>query len=63
KSAIAYVNRGVAYHNLGYYQAAIKDLQTAAAYFINSKETIAYQRTVKLIETVQKQVAAKVEIG
>ncbi len=63
KSAIAYVNRGVAYHNLGYLSAAIKDLQTAAAYFIDRNETIAYQRTVKLIETVQKQVAAKVEIA
>ena len=62
-SAIAYVNRGVAYHNLGYSQAAIKDLQTAAAYFIDRKETIAYQRTVKLIETVQRQVARKVEIA
>lgn len=63
KSAIAYVNRGVAYHNLGYSQAAIKDLQTAAAYFIDRKDTIAYQRTVKLIETVQKQVAQKVEVA
>ena len=62
-NAIAYVNRGVAYHNLGYEQAAIEDLQTAAAYFINNKETIAYQRTVKLIKTVQQQIATKVEIA
>jgi tetratricopeptide (TPR) repeat protein len=63
QNAIAYVNRGVAYHNLGYEQAAIKDLQTAAAYFVNRGETIAYQRTVKLIETVQQQIASQVEIG
>lgn len=60
-NAIAYVNRGVAYHNLGYEQAAIKDLQTAANHFVNRGGTIAYQRTVKLIETVQQQMTGKVE--
>ena len=62
-NAIAYINRGVAYHNLGYEQAAIKDLQTAAAHFISRGETIAYQRTVKLIETVQQEMASNTEIA
>ena len=62
-NAIAYVNRGVAYHQLGYEQAAIKDLQTAAANFVSRGEIIAYQRTVKLIETVQQKIASRVEVA
>jgi tetratricopeptide (TPR) repeat protein len=55
-NAQAYANRGIAYHNLGYEQAGLSDLQTAAAYFRRQGEQIAYQKTLNIIKTVQRQI-------
>jgi regulator of sirC expression with transglutaminase-like and TPR domain len=57
------VNRGIAYHNLGYEQAAISDLQIAATYFGQQGQEIAYQKTLDLIKIVQRQIPAIEETG
>ncbi len=59
----AYVNRGVAYHKLGYEQYAIADLQTAAEYFRHQEQRVAYEKTLKLMESMQQQIASQLELG
>lgn len=59
----AYVNRGVARHQLGYQQAAIADLQQAAKSFSHQKEQVAYQKTLTLLERIQRILASDVEIA
>jgi tetratricopeptide (TPR) repeat protein len=59
----AYINRGIAFHRLGYEQTAIADLQKAAAYFGHKGEKLAYEKTLYLIKTVQKQIPPKVVIA
>jgi tetratricopeptide (TPR) repeat protein len=54
----AYVNRGIAHHRLGYEQSAISDLQTAASQFRQQKQQIAYEKTIGLIQAIQKQISA-----
>ncbi|MBF2067606.1 MAG: tetratricopeptide repeat protein [Calothrix sp. C42_A2020_038] len=61
-NAQAYVNRGIAYHNLGYEQAGLSDLRTAAAFFRRQGQEIAYQKTLDLIKTVQRQIPTIEEI-
>jgi tetratricopeptide (TPR) repeat protein len=62
-NAQAYLNRGVANYNLGYHQRAIADLQTASQYFAKQEKTLAYQRTLNLLETVQQQISLALEVG
>ncbi len=58
----AYINRGIVSHQLGYEQAAIKDLQKAARYFGHQGEKLAYEKTLDLIKTVQQQIPSTVVI-
>ncbi|MFM5981397.1 MAG: tetratricopeptide repeat protein [Sphaerospermopsis kisseleviana] len=62
-NAQAYLNRGVANYNLGYHQRAIADLQTASQFFANQEQTLAYQRTLDLLKTVQQQISLALEVA
>jgi tetratricopeptide (TPR) repeat protein len=59
--AEAYVHRGIARYQLRYQQAALEDLQKAAAYFSNQGQMVAYQQTLNLIEKIQQQSQSNVE--
>ncbi|QIR38588.1 tetratricopeptide repeat protein [Tolypothrix sp. PCC 7910] len=60
-NGMAYVNRGVARYQLGYYQGAIADLQKASEFFGFTGEKLAYQKAVKILETMQKQIPSASE--
>ncbi|MBD2338553.1 tetratricopeptide repeat protein [Calothrix sp. FACHB-156] len=60
-NGMAYVNRGVARYQLGYYQGAIADLQKASEFFGYTGEKLAYEKAVKILETMQKQLPAASE--
>ena len=62
-NAEAYVNRGIARHRLGYQQAAIEDLQKAAKGFVHQGESVAYQKTLELIKTIQQLLSFDEEIA
>ncbi|BAZ01903.1 TPR repeat-containing protein [Tolypothrix tenuis PCC 7101] len=60
-NGMAYVNRGVARYQLGYYQGAIADLQKASEFFGYTGEQLAYEKAVKILQTMQKQIPAASE--
>ncbi|BAY33606.1 TPR repeat-containing protein [Nostoc carneum NIES-2107] len=60
-NGMAYVNRGVARYQLGYYQGAIADLQKASEFFGYTGKKLAYQKAVKILQTMQKQIPAASE--
>ncbi|MDZ7961221.1 MAG: tetratricopeptide repeat protein [Aulosira sp. DedQUE10] len=55
-NGLAYVNRGVTRYQLGYYQGAIADLQKASEFFGYAGEKLSYEKAVKLLKTMQKQI-------
>ena len=52
----AYLNRGIAYHNLGYEQAAIADLHYASDHFEQQGQKLAYEKTLNILKIVQQQI-------
>ncbi|WP_016953233.1 hypothetical protein [Anabaena sp. PCC 7108] len=63
RNALAYVNRGVANYNLGYYQRAIADLQQASAYFGKQGQKLAQTKILDLLKTVQQEISSVMEIA
>lgn len=62
-SGQAYVNRGVAYHLLGYQQSAIADLSKASEFFQNQGQKLAYEKTLSLLKIMRQNISSELEIA
>ncbi|MDB9349398.1 tetratricopeptide repeat protein [Nodularia spumigena] len=61
--APAYLNRGIAQYDLGYHQGAIADLKKASEYFENQGNSIAYEKTLDLLDNLRQQLQFVTEIA
>lgn len=55
--AEAYINRGLAFYQLGYHQAALKDLHFGCECFCHQGKDSAYQNALALIEKLKKNLS------
>lgn len=54
----AYLNRGIAYHQLGHEQAAIADLQKKVEYFTQQGQTKTTEKALGLLKNLQQQLSS-----